>query len=173
MKTIFSVATISAMVMASASAFAANEGETSRVIFQGSIKENTCVINNGSKEQIVVLGDIEKSVLANQGDVSQPVGFTIALEQCDTANATITFKGMTPPAINNALQTTASGVGIQILDENSKTVLVVDGSTPAQSINVSSSNPNEFNFTARYLALDNSVAAGLAYSAVDFTVKYN
>ncbi|HII4349945.1 TPA: fimbrial protein [Enterobacter cloacae] len=173
MKTIFSAATITALVMASGSAFAANEGETSTVIFNGSIKENTCVINNGSKGQTVVLGDVEKSVLANLGDVSQPVGFTIALDQCDTANATITFKGETPPAKNDVLKTTASGVGIQILDENTTTALVVDGSTHAQSINVSSSNPNEFNFTARYLALDSNVAAGLANSTVDFTVKYN
>ncbi|WP_431648328.1 fimbrial protein [Enterobacter hormaechei] len=171
MKKIFSVATITAMVMASASAFAANEGETSSVVFNGSIKENTCVINNGSKGQTVVLGDIEKSVLANQGNYSQPVGFTIALDQCDTANATITFKGETPPSINNALKTTASGVGIQILDQN--TPVVVDGSTHAQSINVSSTNPNEFDFTARYIALDNNVAVGLANSTVDFTVKYN
>lgn len=171
MKTIFTVATITAMVMASVPAFAANEGETSTVIFKGSIQENTCVINNGSKGQTVVLGDIEKSVLANQGNFSQPVGFTIALDQCDNANATITFKGETAPSINNALKTTASGVGIQILDQN--TPVVVDGSTHAQSINVSSTNPNEFNFTARYIALDNNVAVGLANSTVDFTVKYN
>lgn len=173
MKKIFSVASISTMVMVSASAFAANEGETSKVIFSGSIKENTCVINNGSKGQTVALGDVEKSVLAKSGDVSQPVAFTIALDQCDTANATITFKGETPPATNDVLTTSASGVGIQILDKNTTKVLVVDGSTQAQSINVNSTNPNEFNFTARYFALDNNVAAGNVDSSVDFTVKYN
>ncbi|MBJ9571959.1 fimbrial protein [Citrobacter braakii] len=173
MKNIFSVASISTMFMVSASAFAANEGETSTVTFNGSIKENTCVLNSGSVGQIVELGDVESSVLASSGLASQPVNFTISLDQCDSANASITFSGTTET--DEVLRVTgtslvATGVGIQILENG--TPLKVDGSASSAIKAVGAGNADEFTFTARYIALSNSISAGQANATAQFTVKY-
>jgi major type 1 subunit fimbrin (pilin) len=173
MKKIFAVASISTMIMVSPYTFAANEGETSTVTFTGSIKENTCVLANGSLGQVVQLGDVESSVFASAGSASQPVNFTIALEQCDSANASITFSGTT--ATDEVLSVTgsgtvASGLGIQILENG--TPLKVDGSAASAIKAVGAGSADEFNFSARYFALDNSVSAGEANATAQFTVKY-
>ena len=173
MKPFFSVATLSALVVASTSAFAANQGETSTVMFKGAIKENTCILNNDSVAQVVELGDVESSVLASTGLASQPTSFTISLDQCDSATASITFSGDT--ATDEALrvtggETVASGVGIQILENGIP--LKVDGSTSSAFKPVGTGKDNKFNFAARYIALGEKVSPGQANATAQFTVKY-
>lgn len=171
MNNFFSAVAIPALVMTSVSAFAStNEGETSTVIFKGSIKENTCVLANDSIAQIVELGDVESSVLAKTGRASQPTNFTISLNECDSASASVTFSGDT--ANEEALNVTggASGVGIQILEGGIP--LKVDGSASSIVKQVGDENANDFTFAARYIALNDSINAGVANATVQFTVKY-
>ncbi|MBA7843253.1 type 1 fimbrial protein [Klebsiella sp. RHBSTW-00484] len=175
MKKFFSVAIIPALVMASTCAFAVREGETSTVTFKGSIKENTCVLTKASAAQVVILGDVESSVLASANSASQPTNFTISLDECDSANASITFSGTT--ATDEVLSITgkesvASGVGIQILNSSTYLPVKVDGSAPAATMEVGADKANEFNFAARYFALGDNISAGEANATAQFTVKY-
>lgn len=174
MKKFFSVVAIPTLVMASVTAFAApNEGETSTVSFNGSIKENTCVLDSNSVAKTVELGDVESSVLASAGLASQPTSFTISLNECASASASVTFSGDT---FNDevlkltASPTTAAGVGIQILENG--TPLKVDGSASSIIKQVGAEGANDFIFAARYIALDNTIESGTANATVQFTVKY-
>lgn len=162
---------IPTLVMISVSAFAAtNEGETSSVTFKGSIKENTCVLGKDSVAQIVELGDVESSVLAKTGLASQPTSFTISLNECASASASVTFSGDTANDESLKVIGGATGVGIQIL-ENGKP-LKVDGSASSVVKKVGADSANDFTFSARYIALDDTIEPGEANATAQFTVKY-
>ncbi|WP_421512190.1 fimbrial protein [Enterobacter sp. JS8-1] len=176
MKKIFSIASIASIVMVSASAYAASEGQRGTVEFTGSIKENTCVLNSSSVGQVVPLGEVESSVLSTQGSVSQAKKFSIKLDQCNLASASITFSGI--PEKDDVLRVTgtgtvADGVGIQILDiDNNATPLKIDGSSPSALKTVGAGGFDEFYLAARYIAFSNNITAGEANGTVSFTVKY-
>lgn len=176
MKKIFSIASIASIVMVSASAYAASEGQRSTVEFTGSIKENTCVLNSSSAGQVVPLGEVESSVLSTQGSVSQAKTFRIILDQCNLASASITFQGIGEDADIlrvTGTGTVADGVGIQILDmDNNGTPLKINGSSPTALKTVGTGGSDEFFFAARYIAFKNNITAGEANGTVNFRVNY-
>ncbi|HCO1253921.1 TPA: fimbrial protein [Escherichia coli] len=166
-------AAIPALFMAS-SAFAV-EGETSTVQFNGNIVEDTCTLANASKGQTVQLGDVSVNAFSGTGSTTQGTPFTIGLEGCNPEIATtaaISFAGETVGSGATALSTSDVGttnVGIQILQAG--TPLVLDGSATSvpQSLD---SGTNSLNFTARYVAVADDVAAGQANGTANFTVSY-
>lgn len=162
--------TVSSMLMTS-SAFAV-VGESSTVNFTGSITEASCALSAGAKGQTVELGDVASNVFTGQGTFSTSKGFTIDMTGCaDSVNtAKVTFSGET--ATDTALKTSAgntTNVGIQILQNG--TPLKVDGSTPSTAQNLVEGN-NVLEFSARYVALSNNVAAGEANGSANFTLSY-
>ncbi|EHF4936933.1 fimbrial protein [Enterobacter hormaechei] len=172
---LFSVVAIPALVMASASAFAAVEGETSTIQFTGAIKENTCTLDQGSLNQKINLNTVETSVFqGGQGAASQPTNFTIALKDCAKSSASVFFSGDHVEGNAEALKVTggAKGVGIQILE--GATVLKVDGSAPSSPKEVDVDKAAEWSFGARYVALGSASAieAGEANATAQFTVNY-
>lgn len=172
---LFSVVAIPALVMASASAFAAVEGETSTIQFKGAIKENTCTLDQGSMNQVINLNTVETSVFQNgQGSASQPTNFTIALKDCDSSKASVFFSGDPVEGNDEALKVTggAKGVGIQIVE--GANVLKVDGSAPSSIKEVNATDATEWLFGARYVALGSASAieAGEANATAQFTVNY-
>lgn len=172
---LFSVVAIPALVMASASAFAAIEGETSTIQFNGAIKENTCTLDQGSMNQKINLNTVETSVFQDgQGSASQPTNFTISLKDCANSTASVFFSGDHVEGNTEALKVTggAEGVGIQIV-EGAK-VLKVDGSEPSSPQDVDIDKPAEWSFGARYVALGSAsdIKAGAANATAQFTVNY-
>lgn len=170
---LFSAVAIPALVMASASAFAAVEGETSTIQFTGAIKENTCTLDQDSMNQKINLNTVETSVFQNgQGAASQPTNFTIALKDCASSTAAIFFSG--DHATDEVLKVTggAEGVGIQIL-EGTK-VLKVDGSGASSPKEVTPNDAAEWSFGARYVALGSAsdIKPGEANATAQFTVNY-
>lgn len=165
----FSVMAIPALVMSSSSAFAA-QGETSEVRFTGEIKENTCVLDTGSKNLPVELGVVESSVLSEQGKSSQPKPFTITLKDCDLSNASVTFSGETENETALKVNGGATGVGIQILENGN--LLSVDGSKASAKKDTGSGTAT-FDFAARYIALKNGITGGTADAVAKYTVNYD
>lgn len=158
----------------SSSAFAA-EGETSTVQFNGNIVEDTCTLTDASKDQVVQLGDVSVSAFSGTGTTTQGTPFTIGLEGCNPTTATtaaISFAGETVGSGATALSTSnvsTTNVGIQILQAG--TPLVLDGSATSvpQSLDAGT---NSLDFTARYVAISDDVAAGPANGTANFTVNY-
>lgn len=168
---LFSVVAIPALVMASASAFAAVEGETGTVNFTGSIKENTCVLDSESVTKTVNLNDVETSVFQQQGAASQEIPFSIVLKDCDPTKATLTFKGETENDISLKVNGGAKGVGVQILESGNP--IKVDGSAASSQKEITTGGA-EWNFGARYVALTsaNGIEGGAANATAQYTVNY-
>ncbi|MDV5228073.1 fimbrial protein [Providencia manganoxydans] len=148
--------------------------------FTGSIVNTPCVVDNDDASQTVKLGQFRQDAFSGKDSTSSPVGFDIKLTGCaiDTfKKAAVTFSGITVPNSTDKLaltasqagQSTASGVGIQIL-QNSE-VVKVDGSTPTSSVLLSKGD-STLRFQAQYIALDNQVTAGEANASADFTITY-
>ncbi|WP_312629569.1 fimbrial protein [Scandinavium sp.] len=164
---------ISALIVTS-SAMAASQGESSTVKFTGSISEPTCTLSDASKDQTVPLGDVQTTAFSGAGSTASAGDINIDLENCSIKTlktATVTFKGDT--ANDTALKTTAvdtTKVGIQILENGQP--MKLDGSQPSGTQDLVEEGATSFKFSARYVALDEAVAAGDAGGVANFTVNY-
>ncbi|HHR6439310.1 TPA: fimbrial protein, partial [Providencia alcalifaciens] len=92
-------------------------------------------------------------------------------------SATVKFDGVAYDGNNNVLQVTnpntsgvATGVGIQIQDVKGVTVPLYSISNP---YTLQETVVNNLDFTARYIAMSDTVTAGLANSTATFTINYN
>lgn len=159
-------------VLVTSSAFAV-EGESSTVNFVGTIVQASCSLTTESQDQTVDLGSVLTSTLARQGATSDEKPFIIGLEDCDSSvlsEASIAFSGET--ANDTTLSTNDianTAVGIQILQDGNE--LVLDGSaktTPQQL----EDGVNIMEFTARYVAISDQVAAGEANAVANFVIHY-
>ncbi|MBF4154935.1 fimbrial protein [Enterobacter hormaechei] len=148
--------------------------------FTGSIVNAPCVIDNNSASAIVKLGQYRVDSFSGTGSTSSPVDFNIDLIDCtvDTySKAAITLNGVTADGNNKVLalkarqaaDTTAGGVGIQILQDGK--ALPVDGSTASTPKPFTESGVSLL-FQAQYLALADEVTPGSANSSADFTITY-
>lgn len=155
------------------SVYASVEGETSTIEFTGKIVESTCSLETGSQGQNVELGTISANTFAAANAFSLEKDFTIELNDCSTSaysNAKITFRGDT---INGNTQLNVTGgatnIGLQILENG--TPLALDG-TSSSAQKTLTNGTNVFDFTTRYISLDNTVGVGDAKANVQFTVEY-
>ncbi|QXX85193.1 fimbrial protein (plasmid) [Providencia sp. R33] len=148
--------------------------------FHGSIVNTPCVIDNDDASQTVNLGQYRQDAFTGKSSVSSPVGFDIKLTGCATEtfkNASLTFSGITVPDENTTLapvasqsgQITATGVGIQIL-QNSKLVNV-DGLKATDVVKLNEGD-SRLRFQAQYIALADKVTVGAANASADFTITY-
>lgn len=163
--------------LVSLSSFANDSGV---IQFEGAITDTPCVVDNDDANQTVGLGQYKKGAFTKKGDTSAPVSFEIKLLGCATdtfSNATVKFAGHTTPespttlalSASQAGDTVASGVGIQILQNNKP--VAVDGNTAAGAINLDDGD-NTFRFLAQYVAVADEVTAGSANSYANFSVSY-
>ncbi|WP_202301445.1 type 1 fimbrial major subunit FimA [Dryocola clanedunensis] len=150
------------------------------VHFEGELVNAACAVSTESADKTVHMGQYRTASFAKVGDTSAQVPFTIVLTDCDStvaATASAAFTGQTDAtdptllALNSGGNaTTASGVGIQILDRTSK-VLSPDGTSfsTAQTLN---DGANTLPFTARYKATAATATAGQANADATFVMKY-
>lgn len=160
--------------------FASLANDSGVIQFEGAITDTPCVVDHDDANQTVGLGQYKKDAFNKKGDTSAPVSFEIKLLGCATdtfANASVKFAGHTIPdspttlalSANQAGDTIASGVGIQILQNN--TPVAVDGNTTAGSITLEDGD-NTFRFLAQYVAVADEVTAGSAHSYANFSISY-
>jgi type 1 fimbria pilin len=159
-----------------ASSALAVEGESSTVNFTGSIVETSCSLNTGSKGQTVPLGDVATTAFTGTGTSSQEKPFSITLDGCKAtetpSTVTVTFSGNTVSGKADALTTSAAdttNVGVQILQAGEPLTLDGSATSTAQELVEGSNN---LQFTARYVALADTVSAGEANATANFTLNY-
>jgi major type 1 subunit fimbrin (pilin) len=150
------------------------------VNFAGTIVNTPCVIDNDDASQTVNLGQYRQDGFDGKDSVSSPVGFDIKLTGCATEtfkNASLTFDGNTildeekilAPVASQSGQTIATGVGIQILQNNK--LVTVNGSKATDAIKLNEGD-STLRFQAQYIALANEVTAGSANASANFTITY-
>ncbi|BDH47660.1 type-1 fimbrial protein subunit A [Salmonella enterica subsp. enterica serovar Choleraesuis] len=151
--------------------------------FTGRLVNAACSVSTESDGQTVKLGEYRTASMKGIGTESATRPFTIVLNDCDSSissMAKVAFSGQTIASggIDNSLlniassenKATASGVGIQILDEDS-TPLILDGATFSKGHKLIDGT-NTLNFSARYVSVADEPEAGEANADATFTMQY-
>lgn len=167
-----------AVAVLAASAFStAAFAEDGKVNFTGTIILNGCDVTADTKDQTVDLGKIAVSSFPAAGATAGSKQFSLKLTNCpDTVSAaTVRFDGVQVPGDNSILALTedagvATGVGIQIADNQNKVINLYQDSS-AYSL-ASGSAVNTLNFVARYISTADTVTAGPANAVSNFTIAY-
>ncbi|MDX6020479.1 type 1 fimbrial major subunit FimA [Scandinavium sp. V105_16] len=179
-----SVALIATASFASAGAFAAASSTTvagGTVHFTGEVVDAACVVDTGSQEQTVELGQVKMADLAAAGDIANTKQFNITLDDCSTtaaSTAAVSFNGTVdatdPTALAVSSITTpgnaATNVGIQILSD-SKVITPNGGETSSPITLVDGTNVLPFN--AQFVATGGAATAGAADADATFNITYN
>ena len=170
-KNLLAVALMATSVFAS-SAIAASGS----VNFIGTITDNVCVVDAASKNQDVQMGNIDRLEFPVAGATAAAKKFTLVLKNCpeSVTGATVRFDGNQVPGDNSILaltagSDTATGVGIQISDNQNKVMPLYEDSSVYE---LKSTGENKLDFTARYIALTDSVTVGKANAVTQFTIDY-
>ena len=173
---------IASLMLVAGAAVAADPVSVSggTVHFEGELVNAACAVSTQSSDQVVTLGQYRTASFTAVGDTTAQIPFSIVLNDCDpkvAATAAVAFSGQSDITNNNLLAvtsadngTTASGVGIEILD-NTSTALKPDGATfsTAQAL---VEGPNTRRFSARYKATAASATPGQANADATFIMKY-
>lgn len=173
---------IASLMLVAGAAVAADPVSVSggTVHFEGELVNAACAVSTQSSDQVVALGQYRTASFTAVGDTTAQIPFSIVLNDCDpkvAATAAVAFSGQSDITNNNLLAvtsadngTTASGVGIEILD-NTSTALKPDGATfsTAQAL---VEGTNTLRFSARYKATATSATPGQANADATFIMKY-
>lgn len=148
--------------------------------FTGELVNAACSVSTKSADQTVKLGQYRTADFTAVGDTTALVPFEIVLNDCDpevSATASVAFSGQTDATDATLLAiasadngSTASGVGIEILDTTSKALSPNGASySTAQKL---IDGTNTLHFSARYKATSATTGAGQANADATFIMKY-
>ncbi|EFR2060708.1 type 1 fimbrial protein subunit FimA [Salmonella enterica] len=178
--------TIASLIFVAGAAVAADPTPTpvsvssGTIHFEGKLVNAACAVSTKSADQTVTLGQYRTASFTAIGDTTAQVPFTIVLNDCDpkvAATAAVAFSGQADNTNNNLLavssadnSTTATGVGIEILD-NTSSPLKPDGATfSAKQALIEGTNT--LRFTARYKTTVADTTPGQANADATFIMKY-
>lgn len=148
--------------------------------FEGKLINAACAVSTKSADQTVELGQYRTATFTQVGDTSALKPFKIVLTDCDPAvaeTASVAFTGQVDATNNTLLAiasgdngSTAKGVGIEILDNNSNP-LKPDGvvTSVAQTL---IEGENTLHFSARYKSTAATTSPGQANADATFIMKY-
>lgn len=125
--------TIASLMFVAGAAVAADPTPVSvsggTIHFEGKLVNAACAVSTKSADQTVTLGQYRTASFTAIGDTTAQVPFSIVLNDCDpkvAATAAVAFSGQADNTNTNLLavssadnSTTATGVGIEILDNTS------------------------------------------------------
>ncbi|MFE4109441.1 MULTISPECIES: type 1 fimbrial major subunit FimA [Kosakonia] len=170
---------VAAGLMLMAGAVQADTASGGNVHFEGELVNAACAVNTASADQTVTLGQYRTASFTGVGATSGSVPFNIVLNDCDPSifpTASVAFSGQVDAGDNTLLaitsgdnSTTASGVGIEILDTASQTVIPNGAPSTAQSL---LEGTNTLHFSARYKATSATATPGQANADATFIMNY-
>lgn len=148
------------------------------VQISGKIKDSTCDIVQTDRDKEVQMGDYRLQDLLTTGISTNPIGFTIGLENCgpETNNVKIAFTGNAPTAKPELLALDSGSVaqlGIRLLDKNKNALALnntQDGGVsyplqPGQAV-------YSLQFYAQYVVLTTPVPAGPANATANLILTW-
>lgn len=146
--------------------------------FTGEIVQSACQVVAADQTKTVVLGKYPTSAFPTVGSTSGAQAFSIALEKCDAGDYSLRFDGNTPAGFPDLLAVTggATGVGIEILDNNSAIVPITQDVAAPASVTVAANDGEAgsatFHLRARYKSYQETVTPGQANATATFTIQY-
>jgi len=148
--------------------------------FSGQVVNAACSVNASSADMTVQMGQVRTVTLGSAGATGSSVPFSIILDNCDTSvstNVSVAFSGTTVSgsptilALGGSSNSSASNLGVQILDRTGAAV-TFDGATWSAQ-NVLHDGRNYIPFVARYIGVGSGGAvAGDAAADANFSVQY-
>jgi len=149
------------------------------VTVTGQVLDNTCEVDVGSKNFTVNLGANPSKQFSRVGDPSAAVRFSIVFLRCDAAAQKVKV-GFTGTADGNnssllkidAVGGSASGVGVQILDNSLKAIPLNAAQSGLNWNNVTAGQRNVLTFYSRMVATQMPVKAGTVSATATFTLEY-
>lgn len=156
---------------------AAAHAHDGTVNISGIIQDNTCELAPDSQNKTVNMGTVTGAQFSRVGDFSPVKNFTLDLQNCGPAasEATVTFSG-TQDAQNpdlfalEATEDAANGLALGVYDGNGQRI--VPGGTSEGVPLEPGQTSVEMVFSARYVAVQDSVTAGSANVVLTFVVNY-
>ncbi|MCU6306628.1 fimbrial protein [Enterobacter quasiroggenkampii] len=157
---------------------AAAQAYDGTVNISGLIQDNTCELAPDSQNNNINMGVVVAAQFSRLGDFSQAKKFTIYLENCGPAasEATITFTGSVSLendkffSLDGIGEDVAKGLALGIFDNYGNII------SPGQSSRGYAIKPNQdtvsLDFSARYVAVDETVTPGSADTTVTFIINY-
>ena len=157
---------------------AAAQAHDGTVNISGTIQDNTCELAPDSRNKMVNMGTVVGAQFSRVGDFSPAKHFTLNLENCGPAasEATVTFAG-TADSQNSALFSfdpgteSATGLALGIYDSNGQRI--APGETSAAIALKPGQASVVMDFSARYVAVMDSVMVGSVSVTVTFVVGYS
>ncbi|MDK9604844.1 fimbrial protein [Lelliottia wanjuensis] len=147
------------------------------VNIDGTILNNTCTISSESKNITVPMGMVASKQFYKAGDTTNPIQFSINLENCGSAvsGVDVTFTGATDTANKDLLAIdtgtgNATGLGIALLDQN-KTLIPISEPSKQYALTPDAKSVSLV-FFAQYTATGAKVSAGVANATATFTLNY-
>lgn len=143
----------------------------------GTIQGNTCTVTTDTANQQVTLGDIAAKQFTAAGSASQPVAFTIGLENCGSAASAVslTFTGDADTTNGSLLALTsqagsAAGVGVAILDSQ-RTLVPLNSASRQYTLDPQQTTQN-LTFYGEMMATSSPVTAGTVDATTTFSLTY-
>lgn len=151
----------------------AAQAASGSITFKGEIVKSTCDVSTASIDQTVTIGTFPTTLFKQAGDVSAPKSFTINMENCEAGTYTLRFDGTTPTGHPDLLAVSkATGVGIEILDNNDKVFPINQDLVDPALVTVSATGNATVNLKARYKSFEKEVGAGVADANSTFSIEY-
>lgn len=150
------------------------------VNFTGEILTSACKVDTNSLSQTVELGKVSSSAFTASGSTAAATKFDIKLTDCPTGAdsptiASVKFDGTNNSANPNILAlstgSTATNVGIALYEKDGATLIPMSNQSQNNTID-STSNSLTMSFIAKYMSTADTVTAGTANGATNFTVIY-
>ncbi|WP_265669093.1 fimbrial protein [Klebsiella grimontii] len=143
----------------------------------GTIQGNTCTVTTDTANQQVNLGDMPSKQFTATGSASQPVAFTIGLENCGSAASAVslTFTGDADTTNGSLLALTsqagsAAGVGVAILDSQ-RTLVPLNSASRQYTLDPQQTTQN-LTFYGEMMATSSPVTAGSVDATTTFSLTY-
>ena len=143
----------------------------------GTIQGNTCTVTTDTANQQVTLGDIAAKQFTAAGSASQPIAFTIGLENCGSAASAVslTFTGEADTTNSALLALTsqagsAAGVGVAILDSQ-RTLVPLNSASRQYTLDPQQTSQN-LTFSGEMVATSSPVTAGSVDATTTFSLTY-
>lgn len=163
------------LMLVVANAFAAD----STITIGGYVRDNACTVDSASKDFIVDLANNSTKQFNNIGATTTAIPFHIILSNCGSAVTAVKigFSGIADNSNTTLLKldnstSTATGVGVQILD-SSQTALPINAISSAISWTpLKPGEINTVNFYARLMATQIPVVAGHVNATAVFTLEF-
>lgn len=145
--------------------------------FEGVVIAESCRVDIGDRQMTVKMGQISSHRLHDVGEETNPVSFTIHLQECNTTVSQyvgVSFQGVADGKNPDLLSIgegpgVATGIAIALFDQQGQLIPL---NAPPDALTALHSGLNVLHFVAKYRATSRQVTGGIANAQAWFSLTY-